>query len=106
MVRNRLEQLRKRQRDEALQAQEELLNGVANNAAQGKVRAPVVEVVNEAIAQEQREPYSRSMSPALIDITKLPYEERQIDIVLEADDKRALVSHTNSLLVPSSKASP
>lgn len=87
-----MEQLRKRQRDEALQAQEELLNGVATNAAQGKVRAPVVEVVNEAVAQEQREPYSRSMSPALIDITKLPYEERQIDIVLEADDRRALVS--------------
>ena len=92
VVRNRLEQLRKRQRDEALQAQEELLEGVAN-AAVGKAHAAVVEptVVQESVLAEYVEPYDRAMSPGLIDITKLPYEERQIDIVLEADDRRALV---------------
>ena len=40
---------------------------------------------------EEQEPYDRSMSPALLDITKLPYEERQIDIVTEMEDLRALV---------------
>ncbi len=43
VVRNRLEQLRKRQRDEALQAQEELLEGVANVASKGKFRPPAIE---------------------------------------------------------------
>ena len=39
VVRNRLEQLRKRQRDEALQAQEELLAGVAKSAQRGEGHA-------------------------------------------------------------------
>ncbi|ETW83838.1 hypothetical protein HETIRDRAFT_170300 [Heterobasidion irregulare TC 32-1] len=98
VVRNRLEQLRKRQRDEALQAQEELLEGVANAAA-GKAHAAVVEptVVQESVLAEDVEPYDRAMSPGLIDITKLPYEERQIDIVLEADDRRALLEQRRAV---------
>ena len=88
-----MEQLRKRQRDEALQAQEELLAGVARSAARGE--RPIV---SEAESQnagpaEDVEMYDRSMSPALLDIRKLPYEERQIDIVTELEDLRALVSH-------------
>ena len=86
VVRNRLEHLRKRQRDEALQAQEELLEGVATNASRGVKLAPVAEATEDALI-----PYDRSMSPALLDITKLPYEERQIDIVTELEDLRALV---------------
>lgn len=92
VVRNRLEQLRKRQRDEALQAQEELLAGVARSAARGErpnAVADNAEQENEPV--EEQEPYDRSMSPALLDITKLPYEERQIDIVTEMEDLRALV---------------
>ncbi|KAE9406027.1 hypothetical protein BT96DRAFT_963717 [Gymnopus androsaceus JB14] len=89
VVRNRLEQLRKRQRDEALQAQEELLAGVAKTASSG------VPVLNDAtsIAEVEEtlvEPYDRSMSPPLIDITKLPAEERQIDILTEEEDRRNL----------------
>ena len=86
VVRNRLEHLRKRQRDEALQAQEELLEGVATNASRGVKVAPVAESVEDAPI-----PYDRSMSPPLINITSLPYDERQVDIVLEADDRHALV---------------
>ncbi|KAL7284306.1 hypothetical protein ACG7TL_001591 [Trametes sanguinea] len=41
VVRNRLEQLRKRQRDEALQAQEELLAGVARSAQRGEAHNSV-----------------------------------------------------------------
>jgi len=39
---------------------------------------------------EEIEPYDRSMSPGLLDITKLPAEERQIDILTEEEDRRAL----------------
>jgi hypothetical protein len=104
VVRNRLEQLRKRQRDEALQAQEELLAGVARSAS-GKHGTPVpiqeITVIEpEPSPEEQVEPYDRSMSPALIDITKLPPEERQIDILTTMEDRRALVSaHTTSLKI-------
>ena len=94
VVRNRLEQLRKRQRDEALQAQEELLEGVANVASKGKFRPPVIE---EGVGQQSVEiivePYERGMSPCLVDITKLSHEERHVDIVLESDDKVTLVSY-------------
>jgi hypothetical protein len=93
VVRNRLEQLRKRQRDEALHAQEELLAGVARSAAQGlkdeNYVAPVTTA--EADMHEDMEPYDRSMSPPLIDIRKLTEDEREIDIVTELDDLRALV---------------
>lgn len=93
VVRNRLEQLRKRQRDEALQAQEELLEGVANVALKGKFRPPAIEPgVGQQPPEKLVEPYERGMSPGLVDITKLPHEERHMDIVLELDDKANLVS--------------
>ena len=100
-MRNRLEQLRKRQRDEALQAQEELLAGVVKSAARGDHRAiPEVDAAHqEAAAKEDIEPYDRSMSPALLDIRRLPYEERQIDIVTEMEDLRSIVSAHISLSI-------
>lgn len=95
VVRNRLEQLRKRQRDEALLAQEELLAGVARSASKkwGADAAPALEVLEiEVIPVEEMEEYDRAMSPVLLDITKLPPEEREIDIFTEAEDRRTLVS--------------
>lgn len=98
VVRNRLEQLRKRQRDEALQAQEELLAGVARSAARGERPNAIAENAEQAAEPaEEQEPYDRSMSPPLIDITKLPFEERQIDIVTELDDLRALLAQRRSV---------
>lgn len=92
-MRNRLEQLRKRQRDEALQAQEELLAGVAKSASKKwGTEAPEIQPEQEVIPVEEIEPYDRSMSPGLLDIIKLPAEERQIDILTEEEDRRALVS--------------
>ncbi|PCH41228.1 hypothetical protein WOLCODRAFT_100075 [Wolfiporia cocos MD-104 SS10] len=100
VVRNRLEQLRKRQRDEALQAQEELLAGVAKSASRGDARN-VVPLTNaaqqEADAAEGMELYDRSMSPELLDIRKLSYEERQIDIVTAKEDLRALMEQRRSV---------
>lgn len=96
VVRNRLEQLRKRQRDEALQAQEELLAGVAQSAARGIADARVIVAGAQAepeVSAEHVEPYDRSMSPSLIDITKLRPDEREFDIVTEKDEMRALVSY-------------
>jgi hypothetical protein len=99
VVRNRLEQLRKRQRDEALHAQEELLAGVARSAAQGlkdeNYVAPVTTA--EADMHEDMEPYDRSMSPPLIDIRKLTEDEREIDIVTELDDLRALLKQRRTV---------
>jgi hypothetical protein len=105
VVRNRLEQLRKRQRDEALQAQEELLAGVAKSAS-GKYGTDVPAVEIEAVQEEvvpvdEIEPYDRSMSPGLLDITKLHAEERQIDILTEEEDRRALVSSIRFSILPS-----
>ncbi|KAN0127073.1 Conserved mid region of cactin domain containing protein [Lactarius tabidus] len=98
VVRNRLEQLRKRQRDEALQAQEELLEGVASVASKGKFPPPAIEPAHgQQAVQEDVEPYERGMSPDLVDITKLPHEERQVDIVLESDDKDALMKLRRSV---------
>jgi hypothetical protein len=96
VVRNRLEQLRKRQRDEAFQAHEELLAGVAKSASRKygtDVPAIEIEAVQEVVPVEEIEPYDRSMSPGLLDITKLPAEERQIDILTEEEDRHALVSY-------------
>lgn len=99
VVRNRLEQLRKRQRDEALHAQEELLAGVARSAAQGLKDANYVAPATtaEADTQEDMEPYDRSMSPPLIDIRKLTEDEREIDIVTELDDLRALLKQRRTV---------
>ncbi|KAG2751414.1 hypothetical protein P692DRAFT_20872136 [Suillus brevipes Sb2] len=99
VVRNRLEQLRKRQRDEALHAQEELLAGVARSAAQGLNDANYVAPTTtaEADTQEDMEPYDRSMSPPLIDIRKLTEDEREIDIVTELDDLRALLKQRRTV---------
>lgn len=99
VVRNRLEQLRKRQRDEALHAQVELLAGVAKKTEQsrnwgGDMRAEVPidgERGTGPPAADDVEEYDRSMSPGLLDITKLSYEDKEVDIVSAEDDRKALV---------------
>ncbi|KAF8076113.1 mid region of cactin-domain-containing protein [Lyophyllum atratum] len=100
VVRNRLEQLRKRQRDEALQAQEELLAGVARSAAKKWDNEAAPEIVapeQEVIATEEMEEYDRAMSPVLLDITKLPPEERDIDIVTDVEALRALLEQRRAV---------
>ncbi|OCH94057.1 hypothetical protein OBBRIDRAFT_789580 [Obba rivulosa] len=109
VVRNRLEQLRKRQRDEALQAQEELLAGVVKSASKGDQRA-IRAISDHADVVEESEEYDRSMSPPLLDIRKLHHEEREIDIVTAKEDLRALMeqrrSVTASRFVPKSAPAP
>lgn len=97
VVRNRLEQLRKRQRDEAFQAQSELLAAAASRTTTfgGDMHAgagmDVDEPEPETKEKEDVEPYERGMSPELIDISKLPYEERQVEIIDVIEDLVQLV---------------
>ncbi|KAF8220365.1 hypothetical protein L208DRAFT_1416846 [Tricholoma matsutake] len=100
VVRNRLEQLRKRQRDEALQAQEELLAGVVRSASKKWGAAEVILEVapeQEIIPIEDMEEYDRAMSPVLLNITKLTSEEREIDILTEKEDRRALIAQRRTV---------
>ncbi|KAF5387837.1 hypothetical protein D9615_000148 [Tricholomella constricta] len=99
VVRNRLEQLRKRQRDEALQAQEELLAGVARSASKwnNEVALEMEAPEQEIVPTEEIEMYHRAMSPVLLDITTLPPEERDIDIVTEAEALRALLEQRRAV---------
>lgn len=102
VVRNRLEQLRKRQRDEALQAQEELLAGVARSASkrtEPAVEMDIVEQEEEVVPVEEMEEYRRDMSPPLLDITRLMPEEREIDILTQKEHLRALVGSIITHLV-------
>jgi hypothetical protein len=92
VVRNRLEQLRKRQRDEALHAQEELLAGVVKSASK-KAPDNIMSSVQIDLEQttDEVEVYDREMSPELLDIAKLNSDDRQIRIVNAEDDRRDLV---------------
>ena len=99
MVRNRLEQLRKRQRDEAIQAQLELLAGVKTSQTSKNwggdmhAEATAADETGSKVVEEPFETYDRSMSPPLLDIKQMPYEDRQIEIVKPIDDLRALVRY-------------
>ncbi|KAI6105505.1 mid region of cactin-domain-containing protein [Pisolithus sp. B1] len=101
VVRNRLEQLRKRQRDEALQAQEELLAGVARSAAQsvkgGRSVAAVVGTRELDVPPENVEPYDRSMSPPLVEALKLSAEEQEFEIVTERDQLQLLLGQRRAV---------
>ncbi|KAJ7276131.1 mid region of cactin-domain-containing protein [Mycena haematopus] len=98
VVRNRLEQLRKRQRDEALQAQEELLAGVARSASRRTESAIEMDVVEqEEVPAEEMEEYHRDMSPPILDITQLMPEEREIDILTEDEHRRALLAQRRAV---------
>lgn len=69
-----------------------MLEGVAKSAPSYNASSLVSNAPLEDLPGQTTEPYDPSMSPKSIDITKLPYEERQMDILLESDDRRDLVS--------------
>ncbi|KAL4081939.1 mid region of cactin-domain-containing protein [Scleroderma yunnanense] len=101
VVRNRLEQLRKRQRDEALQAQEELLAGVAQAATEKasgtRSNASFTASGEPDVLPKNVEPYDCSMSPRLIDVMELSSEEREIEIITERDQLRALMEQRRAV---------
>lgn len=91
VVMNRLEQLRKKQRDEALQAQEELLAGVPRGM-KGSEATVEQDDTHVAAAEDEVEPYDRSMSPAPMELSDLHPDDRQIETIDELSDRAALVS--------------
>ncbi|KAI5454835.1 hypothetical protein NCC49_002117 [Naganishia albida] len=90
VIKNRLEQLRQKQRHQAIKVQEELGGTLANSAAIADA-TEVTEAEAEAVEEaEEIEEYSREMSPGLLDPGKLPPEDRNLPIVHEEDELRAL----------------
>jgi hypothetical protein len=100
-MQNRLEQLRQRQREQALKVQEELGGTLAG---EGMDDAAIARQAAELAAEEMDlgddidgsdeviEPYDRAMSPEAVEGNKLAYEDRTLPIVDEEEDLRALVS--------------
>ena len=99
VVMNRLEQLRKRQRDEALQAQQDLLEGVSRRAAPAPHTTTTTAAGDDedmedgtaAGVVELLEVYERSMSPERVMFGGLGHEERGVEVVDEDVDRAALV---------------
>lgn len=101
VVRNRLEQLRKRQRDEALQARVELLGqGKADHRKQWPAEVKPfssIQQSEEAMEVDEPEPYTRDMSPPLFDPARLSYEDRQLQIIKPIDDLRQLLAQRRTV---------
>jgi hypothetical protein len=95
VIQNRLEQLRQKQRTQALRVPDELGGTITNMAI-----AAATEVTEEEAAaaeeEEEIEEYSREMSPELLDPASLPQEDRKLPIVDEEDELRALVREMES----------
>ena len=75
-----------------MKVQEELGGTITNSAAVADA-TEVTEAEAEAVEEEEEvEEYSREMSPELLDPATLPPEDRNLPIVHEEDELRALVS--------------
>jgi len=75
-----------------LQAQEELLAGVATAASKRSIGSGVPTDGRDVEERaEEAEPYHRSMSPRPIDINRLRGEERDAEIISAAEDRRIIV---------------
>jgi len=88
--------LRKRQRDEALQAQVELLGAASlghRNEQHADVEPPSSQKEDGDVEMEvdETEAYTRDMSPPLYEPGRLSYEDRQVTVVKPIDDLRTLV---------------
>ncbi|RIA95685.1 mid region of cactin-domain-containing protein [Glomus cerebriforme] len=89
VLQKRLEQLRRKQRQEAIKVQEELETALASHSIQIKVEGQ--ESVDKETEEEEDymiEEYDRSMSPRPFD--KLPREDKQCEIVDLEEDMKAL----------------
>lgn len=91
VVRNRLEQLRKRQRDEALKAQHELLAGVARRSLDKRSTIIVESGSTKPTEKDDVEPYDPRMSPEPIPLNALTQDERENLLIISAsEDKKNL----------------
>jgi hypothetical protein len=86
VVRNRLEHLRRRQRDEALQAQQQLLADVKPGTRTSLEHDDTIKEKTPEIA------YLECMSPRLTAITKLSHEDMELEFLSVDIDQQNLVS--------------
>lgn len=101
-----MEQFKKRQREDAARVQTELATGSAkrdNVPFGGDMRAEAAgddEADDEMEEQEDDwiEEYTKEMSPAPQEISKMIIEERRLPIVYEDDEWRAIVSSVIHML--------
>lgn len=94
---NRLEQFKKRQREDAAKVQAELGGVFANLTDQkafgGDMHADAGDEADDEMDEEDFvEEYDRAMSPVPVDLRALHLEERKLPIVTEDDYLRELVS--------------
>jgi len=99
VLKNRLEQFKKRQREEAAKQQQELGNKMVaqgeTSAFGGDIHADGDGEGYEDDADDEDdiiEDYSRSMSPGVVDVRDLAQEDRRLQVLTEAEFKRSIVS--------------
>ena len=96
---NRLEQFKKRQREDAAKVQAELGGVIVNRKSEadnfgGDMHADIGDAEDaddEADEDDYVEEYDPEMSPAPVDLRTMQLEERRLPIVDEEDELRALV---------------
>jgi hypothetical protein len=103
VLKNRLEQFKKRQREDAAKVHAELgdmLKTTAQASADnfgGDMHAEIGEIADDEEADDEIdeddevEPYDGSMSPKPVDTRTMQLEERRLPIIEEEDNLRALV---------------
>ncbi|KAK8864289.1 hypothetical protein IAR55_001535 [Kwoniella newhampshirensis] len=105
VLKNRLEQFKRRQREDAAKVQAELGGVIVNSADNtfgGDMRADAGDVELEDIEEEEDEDdyveiYDKEMSPAPADPRTMVLEERRLPIVDEEDELRALFAARHSI---------
>jgi hypothetical protein len=88
VLRNRLEHLRRRQRDEALRVQDELKNALRAPSA-AVVGAEDEELVEGAEVDAEPEPYDRALSPA--PLTKVTGDDKELNLLDDLEERRKLL---------------
>ena len=104
---NRLEQLRMRQREDALRVQGDiaaLVNHTASRAQGGAndgvdEEDEMGEEDEQLIEEDMLEAYSDEMAPQLYEPSKLSYEDKQVPVVNDLEEKKKLVSVTLSCYI-------
>ena len=102
VLKNRLEQFKKRQREEAAKQQQELGNKIIAEGEAATFGGDMhadggdgEEYEDDADDEDDFiEDYSRSMSPGPVDLRTLAQEDRRIPVISEAEFRRAIVCHS------------
>ncbi|CAG8562724.1 16968_t:CDS:10 [Cetraspora pellucida] len=96
VLRKRLEQLRRKQRQEAIKVQEELESAIASHAHHIQIESEGQDVIIEEDTDYTIGEYDRSMSPR--PLSKLSKEDKQYEIIDPDEDLRALKERRKEVL--------